>query len=119
MPALRVVDIERGRDFLQCLKFGVTARRYQAEQPARRIGDVLALREQQLQAVLVEFIGESAASVRAALRAEKERQADLEAAGWRFARWMPGVPGATIAARVSRVLHLASGAPSRTLDLGA
>lgn len=51
--------------------------------------------------------GTTSDEIRAALRAEKERQADLEAAGWRVVRWVTGDSGATIVARVGRALYLA------------
>jgi hypothetical protein len=50
--------------------------------------------------------GATALEMRAALRAERARQADLEAAGWRFVRWTTGEQGAHIAARVARALDI-------------
>lgn len=63
--------------------------------------------------------GTTAAEIRAAMRSEKERQADLEAAGWRFVRWVPGDSGATITARLGRALYLDRPAPARSLRRGA
>ncbi|HSN05822.1 MAG TPA: hypothetical protein VLV82_00615 [Candidatus Angelobacter sp.] len=42
----------------------------------------------------------------AALRAERQRQADLEAAGWRIVRWSTGERGAQVVARLARALYL-------------
>ena len=50
--------------------------------------------------------GRTAAEVRASMRSERERQADLEAAGWRLARWASGESGAAIIARLGRALYL-------------
>jgi hypothetical protein len=50
--------------------------------------------------------GATALEMRAAMRAERARQADLEAAGWRFVRWTTGEPGARIVARVARALDI-------------
>lgn len=63
--------------------------------------------------------GTTAREIRAAMRAEKERQADLEAAGWRFVRWVPGDSGATIVARLGRALYLGSPPSSGALRRGA
>jgi hypothetical protein len=49
-------------------------------------------------------VGELA--VRESLRAERQRQADLEAAGWRFVRWTTGEPGRHVVARLARALYL-------------
>ena len=63
--------------------------------------------------------GSSSHEIRQALRAERERQADLEAAGWRLVRWVPGDAGATLVARVGRALYLGrDDAPLRSV-LGA
>jgi hypothetical protein len=50
--------------------------------------------------------GASSTEIRAALRSERERQADLEAAGWRVVRWTTGDPGAKVVARIGRALYL-------------
>ena len=50
--------------------------------------------------------GTTAAEARRAMRAERERQADLEGAGWRLRRWMPGDSGAAIVGRLGRALYL-------------
>ena len=50
--------------------------------------------------------GTTALEIRGALRAERERQADLEASGWRLVRWVTGDPGAQVVARLSRALYL-------------
>lgn len=50
--------------------------------------------------------GETPLEIRAAMRAERERQADLEAAGWTFVRWMSGSSGRNIAARLGNALDL-------------
>jgi len=63
--------------------------------------------------------GRTGAEVREALRAERERQSDLEAAGWRFVRWVPGDPGATVVARVGRALYLGRTPVSARSVLGA
>jgi hypothetical protein len=63
--------------------------------------------------------GRTAAEIRAALRAERERQADLEAAGWRLVRWVTGDAGAQIVGRVSRALYLGPAAGDGVLGLGA
>ena len=42
----------------------------------------------------------------AALPLIAELKADLEAAGWRLVRWVPGDAGATLVARVGRALYL-------------
>lgn len=63
--------------------------------------------------------GTTAAEIRATMRAEKDRQADLEAAGWRFVRWVPGDSGATIVARLGRALYLAPRTSSRRERRGA
>ena len=47
-------------------------------------------------------------AVRESLRAERARQADLEAAGWRFVRWTTGEPGRQVVARLGRALYLES-----------
>lgn len=44
--------------------------------------------------------------VRESLRAERQRQADLEAAGWRVVRWTTGEPGRQVVARLGRALYL-------------
>ncbi len=49
-------------------------------------------------------VGELA--VRESLRAERRRQADLEAAGWRVVRWSTGEPGRQVVARLGRALYL-------------
>jgi hypothetical protein len=59
--------------------------------------------------------GATSAEIRAALRGERERQADLEAAGWRVVRWVTGDPGARLVARISRALYLEPRFPARTL----
>jgi hypothetical protein len=41
---------------------------------------------------------------RDALRAERERQRDLEAAGWRFVRWDPADPPRVMIARIAAAL---------------
>lgn len=63
--------------------------------------------------------GSTSAEVRAALRAEKARQADLEAAGWRLVRWVPGDSGATLVARLARALYLTPTGSTRALERGA
>jgi hypothetical protein len=63
--------------------------------------------------------GASGSEIRAALRGERERQADLEAAGWRVVRWVTGDPGARLVARISRALYLAPHRPARILGLEA
>jgi hypothetical protein len=63
--------------------------------------------------------GATSAEIRAALRGERERQADLEAAGWRVVRWVTGDPGAQLVARVSRALYLEPHRPARILGLEA
>jgi hypothetical protein len=50
--------------------------------------------------------GTDEAHVRATLREERVRQADLEEAGWRFVRWTTGEPGAQIVSRIARYLFL-------------
>ena len=50
--------------------------------------------------------GTNEAEVRARLRMERERQGDLEAAGWRFVRWTYGEPGSRVVARIARSLYL-------------
>jgi hypothetical protein len=50
--------------------------------------------------------GRTGPEIRAALRDERARQADLEAAGWRFVRWVTGDPGAQIVGRIGRALYL-------------
>jgi hypothetical protein len=59
--------------------------------------------------------GATGTEIRAALRGERERQADLEAAGWRVVRWVTGDPGAQVVARVSRALYLEPHFPARVL----
>ena len=59
--------------------------------------------------------GATAGEIRAALREERERQADLEAAGWRVVRWVTGDRGAQVVARVSRALYLEPHRPARML----
>jgi hypothetical protein len=49
--------------------------------------------------------GETALEIRAAMRAERDRQADLEAAGWTFVRWMSGTSGRSIVTRLCRELQ--------------
>jgi len=51
--------------------------------------------------------GTSEAEVRAALRAERERQADLESAGYRFVRWTSSEPPRTWLHRLGLALGLA------------
>lgn len=63
--------------------------------------------------------GTTADEIRRSMRAEKDRQADLEAAGWRFARWVVGDSGATIVARVGRALYLPTSSTQRALRRGA
>lgn len=63
--------------------------------------------------------GTTADEIRSTMRAEKDRQADLEAAGWRFVRWVPGDSGATIVARLGRALYLAPTASLRRERRGA
>ena len=63
--------------------------------------------------------GRTAEEIRRTMRAEKERQADLEAAGWRFARWVVGDSGATIVARVGRALYLPPSSRDAALRRGA
>lgn len=50
--------------------------------------------------------GVTPGEVRAALKAERARQADLEAAGWRFVRWTTGESGTHVVARIARALYL-------------
>jgi hypothetical protein len=50
--------------------------------------------------------GETPDAMRARLRAERERQDDLEAAGWSFVRWVTGEPARVVMARVARTLYL-------------
>ena len=59
--------------------------------------------------------GATGAEIRAVLRDERERQADLEAAGWRVVRWVTGDPSAQMVGRVSRALYLEPRLPARTL----
>lgn len=54
--------------------------------------------------------GRSERELREALRAERVRQADLEAAGWRLVRWTTGEPGRTVVARLARALYLPANA---------
>ena len=63
--------------------------------------------------------GTSSPEIRAALRAERDRQADLEQAGWRVVRWVTGDTGATVVARLGRALYLAPRRTSPALDRGA
>lgn len=56
--------------------------------------------------------GRTGPEIRSALRAERERQSDLEADGWRVVRWVTGDPGAQIVARVSRALYLDAPSPA-------
>jgi hypothetical protein len=56
--------------------------------------------------------GSTGPEIRAALRDERARQADLEAAGWRVVRWVTGDAGAQIVGRIGRALYL--DAPSTT-----
>lgn len=56
--------------------------------------------------------GRTGTEIRAALRAERERQSDLEADGWRVVRWVTGDRGAQIVARVSRALYLDARSPA-------
>ena len=63
--------------------------------------------------------GATGREIRAALSGERERQTDLEEAGWRVVRWVTGDPGAEIVARVSRTLYLGPRRPARTLGLEA
>jgi hypothetical protein len=46
-------------------------------------------------------------AARELLRAERERQRDLEAAGWRFVRWDPADPPRAVIARIAAALGLA------------
>ncbi len=64
--------------------------------------------------------GTTGAEIRAALRSERDRQADLEAAGWRFVRWATGDPGAHVVARIGRALYLGPGftAPISGIEAG-
>ncbi|HET7901363.1 MAG TPA: hypothetical protein VFL59_09260 [Candidatus Nanopelagicales bacterium] len=57
--------------------------------------------------------GSTAADIHRAVRAEKQRQADLEAAGWRFVRWTRGDSGRALAARVQHALVPAAPLPRR------
>jgi hypothetical protein len=50
--------------------------------------------------------GATAREIRAALSGERERQTDLEEAGWRVVRWVTGDRGAQVVARISRALYL-------------
>ncbi|MBI1378871.1 MAG: hypothetical protein GC157_15545 [Frankiales bacterium] len=59
--------------------------------------------------------GSTSAQIRAAMRAERARQADLEAAGWRVVRWVAGETGATIIARLGRALYLQPAVAARRL----
>lgn len=59
--------------------------------------------------------GTNPAEVRAALKAERARQADLEAAGWRFVRWTSGEGGAHVVARIARALHFPRVTPRNDL----
>jgi hypothetical protein len=61
--------------------------------------------------------GTSSTAIRAALRSERERQADLEAAGWRVVRWATGDPGAQVVARIGRALYLGTAPPPRSLEM--
>lgn len=63
--------------------------------------------------------GDTAAAIRQALRAERARQADLEAGGWRVARWVTGDPGRSVVARVGRALYLEAAPAARILGLEA
>ena len=63
--------------------------------------------------------GVTGREIRAALSAERQRQTDLEEAGWRVVRWVTGDPGAEIVARVSWTLYLGPRRPVRTLGLEA
>jgi hypothetical protein len=56
--------------------------------------------------------GRSGPEIRSALRAERERQADLEADGWCVVRWVTGDQGAQIVARVSRALYIGQRSPA-------
>ena len=60
--------------------------------------------------------GASGDQVRTAIRAERERQLDLEAAGWRFVRWVVGDSGATIVARLGRALYLPPVVTARAVE---
>ena len=63
--------------------------------------------------------GATSSEIRRAMRGERERQADLEAAGWRLVRWVPGDSGAALVARVGRALYLGrEDTPARS-ELGA
>ena len=59
--------------------------------------------------------GATGREIRAALSGERERQQDLELAGWRVVRWVTGDPGARIVARISRALYLEPRFPARIL----
>lgn len=50
--------------------------------------------------------GATAEVMRARLRAQRERQDDLEAAGWHFVRWVTGEPARVVMARLARTLYL-------------
>ncbi len=63
--------------------------------------------------------GDTAAAIRQALRAERARQADLEAGGWRVVRWVTGDPGRSVVARVGRALYLEAAPAARILGLEA
>jgi hypothetical protein len=54
----------------------------------------------------------SGQDMRSSLGAERRRQDDLEAAGWRVVRWVSGEPGRVVVARLARALYLA-GPPTR------
>jgi hypothetical protein len=57
--------------------------------------------------------GATGREIRSALSAERERQNDLEDAGWRVVRWVTGDPGAQVIARISRALYLEPRFPAR------
>jgi hypothetical protein len=67
------------------------------------------------EAVGVATFGASSRQIRAALSAERDRQNDLEDAGWRVVRWVTGDPGARVVARISRALYLEPRFPARVL----
>lgn len=48
--------------------------------------------------------GSTPHEIRAAMKAERRRQADLEAAGWMFVRWMTGDSGPSFLWRLGRAL---------------
>jgi len=92
--------------------FGASGRRY--------FGDFV-WREHRLigEADGVAKYGATAREIRAALSAERQRQNDLEVAGWRFVRWVTGDPGAHVVARISRALYLEPRVPARMLETSA